>query len=381
MAVGLSGSLSDFSISDVFQLIGQQRKTGVLELRNERLRAQLRFDKGLVVSAAPGKERAGDLGAVADRLVRCGYLTRSRAEEAQAACRGAAQPLGEILVERDWCSSEAVSDVEDLITRDTIFEVLRWTDGSFDFCAEIVEHDRERSGLLGAEQILMDGLRMVDEWHSFANQVPTEETVFQRAGPFDHFIESADRLTTSERESAERVYQFIDGRIPVRRAIDLARLCTFDGVRLLAQMAKAGVIRALDPTSVRRAQRVTKLGLGRDAWVPDLAIAAMPLVLLALVVGWVHVGAESAPALPGQPVEVSSLHGLREAYAARSVRQAVEAHRLEFGEWPGALSELEDRGLLVPGTLAAPEARPYYSMHRDRGLVFLAPERSPRGSR
>jgi hypothetical protein len=30
VSVGLSGNLQDFGLADVFQLIGQQRKTGVL---------------------------------------------------------------------------------------------------------------------------------------------------------------------------------------------------------------------------------------------------------------------------------------------------------------------------------------------------------------
>ena len=52
MSAGLSGNLSDFGIADVFQLIGQQRKTGVLELRSGHARARSsRFDRGLVVSA------------------------------------------------------------------------------------------------------------------------------------------------------------------------------------------------------------------------------------------------------------------------------------------------------------------------------------------
>ena len=67
------------------------------------------------------------------------------------------------------------------MTRDAIFDVLRWQSGTFDFHAQPIEHDRDPAELLGAEQILMDGLRMVDEWQSFAQLVPSEETVFERA--------------------------------------------------------------------------------------------------------------------------------------------------------------------------------------------------------
>ena len=380
MSVGLSGSLADFSIADVFQLIGQQRKTGSLELRNAGDRAQLTFDAGLVVSARPGKERGSDLDPLTDRLQRCGILTRERAEEVQAAGRSAAQSISALLVERGWCSPADVTLAEDLITRDTIFEVLRWRSGSFDFRAEAVEHDRDPASLLGAEQILMDGLRMVDEWQSFAEFIPSERSVFQRATSRDAFVESSQRLAPEDRPAAERVYQLIDGRISVRRVIDLARLGTFDGFRILAELCRGGAIRALNPESVRQLRRLMQGSEARGIWLRGLA-AAVPLLALAFVVGGLLNGAPAAPPPPGHPVEASGLDVLREAYASRAMRQAIEAYRLETGRWPARLSELEEGGWVESGALATPDGRPYYSVHRDRGLVFLAPERSPRGSR
>ena len=91
MSAGLSGNLADFGIADVFQLIGQQRKTGVLELRNGSSHAHLAFDRGLVVSAGLATGRTGELDPLADRLIRCGQLTRERADEAAAAARASAQ--------------------------------------------------------------------------------------------------------------------------------------------------------------------------------------------------------------------------------------------------------------------------------------------------
>ena len=64
MSVGLSGNLQDFGLADVFQLIGQQRKTGVLELSSRKLRVQIVFDRGAVVSAAPVGGRASWWNAV-----------------------------------------------------------------------------------------------------------------------------------------------------------------------------------------------------------------------------------------------------------------------------------------------------------------------------
>jgi len=51
VTVALHGNLQDFGIGEVFQLIGQQRKTGVLEVRGEQGEVELRFDSGGVVAA------------------------------------------------------------------------------------------------------------------------------------------------------------------------------------------------------------------------------------------------------------------------------------------------------------------------------------------
>ena len=189
MSVGLSGNLRDFGIADVFQLIGQQRKTGVLELTNAKARVQLAFDEGAVVTASPASGRSEDGDPLADMLLRCGVLTRQRVSEAVEACRASAQTVGSIVVERGWVDAEEVARIEDLLTRDTIFLVLRWESGSFDFRAQSLEHDRDRASLLGAEQILMDGLRMVDEWQTFCHLVPVEDSVFQRVGRFESYQE------------------------------------------------------------------------------------------------------------------------------------------------------------------------------------------------
>ena len=49
MSVALRGNVKDFGIAEVFQLIGQQRKTGILELSGQDQQVQLVFDCGAVV--------------------------------------------------------------------------------------------------------------------------------------------------------------------------------------------------------------------------------------------------------------------------------------------------------------------------------------------
>ena len=227
MAVALRGNLADFGVAEVFQLIGQQRKTGVLEVEHEGERIRLLFDGGAVVRAEPAGSHED--AAFAEMLVRCGLLTREGLQGFERERKSSLQRLGRLLEERGLLSAAQLESIEELLTRDTLFSLLRWSDGSFHFSAGPVEHDREPSTLLGAEQILMDGLRMVDEWRTFADEVPSEGTVFQRVGRFESY-EHEDRGEDRQHlESAKRIFMLIDGRLSARRVIDLARVGTFEG--------------------------------------------------------------------------------------------------------------------------------------------------------
>jgi hypothetical protein len=377
MSVGLSGKLQDFGIADVFQLIGQQRKTGILELKGGSTRVQLVFDGGLVVSAAPMSARATDADPLGDKLVSCGLLTRERAEEAEAACRSSAQTVARSVVERGWLRAEEVNQIEELLTRDTILDILRWRRGSFDFLAQQVTHDKDPGALLGAEQILMDGLRMVDEWNSIQKMVPAGETVFQRVGRIESYRKEAQGVPPAQIEHAERMFELIDGRLSIQRVIDLSRLGKFEGTRAVADLRRAGVIKQLDPEGVRELRKHFRPPGSTATAVRHWVAVALPLLLLCLAAALTRPGAHAA-APPGGGVfsiERTALDKAREAHATRRIRNAVEAYRLAEGRWPSRLAELEKRGLVGPEALAAPAGRPYYSMNREGGFVVLAPER------
>jgi hypothetical protein len=148
VSVGLSGNLSDFSIADVFQLIGHQRKTGTLELKSGAARAQLVFDRGMVVSAAvrPRAHRRPGPACAAAGALRAAHARARR--RGAAVARSSAQSVARTLVARGWLDAATVRRALDLVTSDAIFDVLRWHGGSFDFHSKSVDHDRDPGELL-----------------------------------------------------------------------------------------------------------------------------------------------------------------------------------------------------------------------------------------
>jgi len=372
MSVALRGNLQDFGIADVFQLVGQQRKTGVLEFtRADGRQVQLRFDRGAVVSAAPAESRAHE--SLGEMFVRCGFLTRDQITALHAECEPSGQSLPRLAVARGWIGEQELWQIEDLLTRETIFEVLRWSDGSFDFRNQQVFHSRAFETLLGAEQILMDGLRMVDEWQAFADLVPSEDTVYQRVGRFESYREQASGELARHLEQAERIFYLIDGRLKVWRVVDLSLLGSFDAMRALAALHRAGVIAPLDAGSVSLRRRPRAKVLPQTdvrTWIATL----VPLLLLAFVAAAITARI-SMPTRPHVfPIPPSALELVRADYGSLRVRHALEVYRFDSGRWPEQLSDLSERGILSPEALASDQGRPYYYVARAEGAVLLAPE-------
>jgi len=375
MSVALRGNLQDFGIAEVFQLIGQQRKTGVLDVSHGGQTLRLAFDAGRVVWGRPvrGKED-GELG---ERFVRCGLITETRLRALRGEAGRSARSVAALAVDAGDVRAQDAAQIEQLVTNETIFVVLRWSEGSSDFSAQAVRHDRSQDSLLAAEEILMDGLRMADEWQTFASHVPSGETVFERNGPLTMYKRSLGEDARSRLAALEKVYSLVDGRLTAQRIIDLSRLGLFEGTRILAELSQNNVILALSKRQARARQRSAEGGmlkplLDRAVW---CLAAVVPMALLCGVVWTILEQRPAVPEVPAFPIVRAPLADAEEAFQKRRVRHALEARYLLSGTWPDDLTGGDETGLLDGRALTGAHGDAYYYARRGNGIVLLAPER------
>src|SRR5512145_578631 len=104
--MALEGTLKDFSLADIFQLIGLQRKTGVLTLRGKDDTVTVTFLDGKVVAAdSLNKRLENRLGNV---LVKSNTLTQEQLGQALEIQKETLQRLGFILTHYKIISQEAL---------------------------------------------------------------------------------------------------------------------------------------------------------------------------------------------------------------------------------------------------------------------------------
>src|SRR5215510_6665238 len=223
--MALEGTIKDFGLPDIFQLIGLQRKTGILTLNNEKETVTVAFENGMVVSADADSKRLEDrLGNV---LVKQGKLSKERLDDALQTQRQTLQRLGHILATNDFITGKDLKDALQVQVAQIVFKVFRWRDGHYSFApAENVDYDRENFVPMSTDFILMEGIRMVDEWPIIEKKIPSFDMVFRPvvdpaqievggSGPNESSPNVERTLTSTGKirigSDEERVFRRVDG--------------------------------------------------------------------------------------------------------------------------------------------------------------------------
>ena len=88
----LRGTLGDFGLPDIFQLVGHQQKTGVLLLKDREVEVKIYFVEGNVVKAEQSSRERSDL--LGNIMVRAGAISADQLDSALATQQRTLRRLG-----------------------------------------------------------------------------------------------------------------------------------------------------------------------------------------------------------------------------------------------------------------------------------------------
>ncbi len=396
--MALRGTLKDFGIAEILQLIGQQAKTGVLHLESKAKdeEVQVSFYQGNVVRAEEvGRTKRDFLGSM---LVKAGLVSQAQLDEALGEQKRTLKRLGDILIEAGAISRDRLKEMAQLQASETLFRLFRWKSGTYRFEQVEVKWDRDWFVPIRSEAVLMEGFRLVDEWPIVRRKIPSSRMTFELLQPLprsrsqevdlDSALDRAfDGVAQAEPERVrlapadERVLKLVAPGRTARRLVELSRLGEFETHKALANLVSGGYLSAIAPSPEdEEAERG-----GAGGFVDQVVTVATRLVftvaLAVLVAALVHVGRSQGGAGVGTSVEALVLDSAAERAIADGqlarIGFALEVHRLETGRHPEALVELVERGLLREDDLRYPWSEPYfYRRLGDRsGYVLLPPLR------
>jgi CheY-like chemotaxis protein/tetratricopeptide (TPR) repeat protein len=117
---------------------------------------------------------------------------------------------------------------------EAVYRMMRWADGFFDIEFRPIRRDRKIE--LSSQQLLMEGLKRLDEWNRILEQLPPLETVFNV-----DVLELVDRLDEIPDEVNGLVAQF-DGQQSLKEIVNNDIFNDLDTLRIVSKLIFFGVL-------------------------------------------------------------------------------------------------------------------------------------------
>ncbi len=391
--MALSGTLKDFGIADIFQLIGQQQKTGVLHLTERDEEVHVAFKDGNIVRAECATRKKKEL--LGDMLVRAGLVSEGNLAAALEEQKRTLKRLGDILVQRGAVERSSLREMAQLQTCETIYRLFGWKNGTYAFETAEVEFDPETVTPIRSESVLMEGFRRVDEWPLIRKRINSPTMTFERAKDLppppvggedlDRSIDEAFDGPKSHKDddpvgpNERRLWGLVEPGRDLSWLIDRSRLGEFEASKALLNLVNGGYLRPFagkpKPEVAQGSSRRRKFAEFVVASTGKLAAA---VVLLAALGGVALVAPVSplAPPAPSHQAQASD-PGLRRALGRAHlsrVQMALSVFTLERGRSPSTLAEVVAAGLLTEAELRRPwDGAYYYRKTGETTWVVLPP--------
>ncbi|MCX7894537.1 MAG: DUF4388 domain-containing protein [Thermoanaerobaculum sp.] len=400
--MALEGTLRDFSLADIFQLIGLQRKTGVLTLRSQEDVVTISFLDGKIVGADSLNKRLEDrLGQV---LLKSKAISREALERALAVQRETLERLGHILLTHGFLTREELSKALQQQILQLIYRTFRWQDGDYHFAQEAtVDYDQELVTPMPTESILMEGARMLDEWPIIEKKISDRTAVYVPTKAAEHVEvaseEDAEELIEFEFEQAplplpeaapaatirvtpveHHVLQLLTGANTVDDVVRASMYGEFDTCKAFYTLLNRGLIRRASRSELAQAQQAVILEEpvteGERVGVPWLLALLAPLLAASLFLSIKN----PANILLG-PAPSPLPHVVESASFVRmwGVVQVLHSVAHLTGSYPDSLAELTQQGFLSTSLLHDPWNQPYRYVLREHSLILAGdgPHRRP----
>ncbi len=208
MMPALEGSITEFGLADILQLIYYQRKTGVLTVRGKYETIKVTFVNGNILdvtsSRRPEDKRLGQI------MLKKGKISPQQLQTLLQKQKSTGKKIGELLVEEGLVTKEEIQQTIMQQVVDQMVVMFSWKEGYYMFKPQRVTiREDELQVPVDTQHVLMEGLRIVDEW-SVVEGIITPSTVFRKKPDVEPQLD----------ELQQRLWEQIDGETDVSTIVD-----------------------------------------------------------------------------------------------------------------------------------------------------------------
>ena len=377
--MGLDGTLKVFSLTEIFQMLGMQRKTGVLSVEGEDDAVTISFLGGSVVAAESRARRLDNrLGSL---LLRAGYVTQEQLDHVLAIQKQTQQRMGFLLVRERLVEPQELREALRVQISRIVYAAFRWSDGRFHFTQEgTVDYDADHMAPVSTDTVLMEAAQIVDEWPMLEQKVGSLSSVFRRAPGVENLNVVSGQKNPPEgtlsvsRPEAE-TWRWTDGRRSVGDIMERAFLSDFEVLKGTVDLLARNLIErgrveeevpAAPPEPAVPVAAARTSGRAIGLWAALGLLAALSLYMIP------RNPANMLLRPPGDMRETADLLKAISLNRAVSIERAVRIYYDSSGRYPRSLEDLVVGGILEEDALRDPYGRFYrYILRAEDGKFGL----------
>jgi hypothetical protein len=224
------GELSEIGLPDVFEFFRTSRKTGILTLRQDRIKKNLYIREGNIIFAASNltEERLGDL------LLAWGTITKEQYAKS-VALLSSKKRQGRILVEIGAISPNQLWEGVQNQIRHIVYSLFNWDHGSFHFAEGDLPGRENITTDVSLFELTMDGIRRIRNTDAVLRRFPSRDVTFVMADPPNERL----KLEPFERH----ILSLINGKRSLKEICRLSEIGDTETIKVLYMLLSIGYTR------------------------------------------------------------------------------------------------------------------------------------------
>ena len=253
--MAFKGTLKDFKVPDILQLISLQKKTGILTFTSSDGFITLIFQNGFIVGVDSfPKKLEMRVGSV---LVKQDYISDEMLQRALAIQKRTNQKIGEILLGMGLIGKDTIQESLKTQAVEIVLSLFKWKKGEYNFkVMEYLDDGMRIIEPLSTDNLIMEGVQMLDEWPLIKQVVPDDSMIFEPS-PVDsrsiEIVEEHEEFPEKGKghkifltETEANLLKYVNGENTVRDLAELGVFTQYKVYKSLYNLVRKSIIRAKD---------------------------------------------------------------------------------------------------------------------------------------
>jgi hypothetical protein len=277
--MALLGTLKGFGVTEIFQLISQQMKTGALILSSPKANVTITFENGIIIGLTSD---LWERDPRADVLLRGGYVNDKDLKAAFESEKKNSERWHDILISKGQLKKIFLDRATHVVIKQTLLEVFQWREGGYKFDDWNTESESMLSCHIPTEGVILDTLRIIDEWPIIKQKMPPVDYCPVTIIPITEEIVRHHELSDVDLH----IYDLIDEKRTIERIVRESLEPPFEALSSIVRLMDIGLVEVFP----EGAKDLRDISIARNLFVSKIKQSALYVVLALCILALVIVG-------------------------------------------------------------------------------------------